>query len=111
MVEHPGEYPWSSFRCNASGEPGALVSAHALYRQLGEDPAARREAYRALFAQEFGQQMLEDIRAATNKAWVLGDDRFRERIQAQLRRRAAPKPMGGDRKSKEYRANRSTHRV
>ena len=38
MVKHPGEYPWSSYRCNALGEPDELVSAHELLRRLGENP-------------------------------------------------------------------------
>jgi putative transposase len=103
MVKHPGEYPWSSYCCNALGEPDSLVSGHGLYGRLGENPEERQQAYRALFAHEIGEEVLEQIREATNKAWVLGDQRFRDQIQAQLRRRVAPKAKGGDRRSKNYR--------
>ncbi len=103
LVEEPGEYPWSSYACNALGEPDSLVSAHELYGRLGKNPVERQKAYRGLFEHEMGDSMLEQIREATNKAWVLGDQRFRDQIEAQLRRRVAPTPKGGDRRSKKYR--------
>ncbi|WP_369808619.1 transposase, partial [Oleiphilus sp. HI0132] len=28
MVEHPADYRWSSYRCNAYGERSPLISAH-----------------------------------------------------------------------------------
>jgi hypothetical protein len=34
-VSHPGEYPWSSYACNASGQHNPLISAHPLYNALG----------------------------------------------------------------------------
>jgi putative transposase len=49
---------------------------------------------------------LSDIREATNKAWVLGSERFKARIERKLERRVAPAARGGDRKSKQYRINR-----
>jgi putative transposase len=52
---------------------------------------------------------LEAIRDATNKAWVLGNDRFREKVEALLDRRAAPRPRGGDRRSEAFR--KSINRV
>ena len=45
---------------------------------------------------------LKEIREATNKAWVLGDDRFKDKIERLLNRRARSKPKGGDKKSKAY---------
>jgi putative transposase len=35
MVSHPANYPWSSYRSNALGQPDVLVSGNALYRRLG----------------------------------------------------------------------------
>lgn len=111
MVTDPGEYPWSSYRSNALGEPDSLVSPHALYRRLGRSRVKRQKAYRGLFEHEIGDEVVEQIREATNKAWVLGDLRFRDQIQAQLQRRVAPKAKGGDRRSKEYRDSRKSDRV
>lgn len=41
-------------------------------------------------------------RKSSNKAWVLGDDRFRAKIEKLAHRQAAPKARGGDRKSEKY---------
>ncbi len=50
---------------------------------------------------------LAEIKEATNKAWVLGNDRFNQRIQEQLGRRVEPKVRDGDRKSEQFNANRN----
>ena len=48
MVEHPGEYRWSSYAANAQGQANPLLSAHPLYEELGSEPEARRQALRHL---------------------------------------------------------------
>ncbi|MEJ2310644.1 MAG: transposase [Gammaproteobacteria bacterium] len=103
MVQLPGEYPWSSYRCNATGEVDSLIVPHDLYLRLGNTRESRCEQYRALFQAHIHDATLEEIREATNKAWVLGNDRFRSRVEDLLERQAAPKPKGGDRKSKKFR--------
>jgi putative transposase len=45
---------------------------------------------------------LEEIREATNKAWVLGSERFKQRAEKKLNRPAASRGHGGDRKSDAY---------
>ncbi len=99
MVLRPEEYRWSSFRCNALGYDDELVTEHALYRDLGADADARCYAYRALFTEALPPDAVDAIRESTNKAWVLGNDRFRERIEALSARQAGPRSRGGDRKS------------
>ncbi len=47
--------------------------------------------------------MLQEIREATNKAWVLGNDCFKQQVEAMTIRQASPKSRGGDRKSKGFR--------
>jgi putative transposase len=47
---------------------------------------------------------LAGIREATNKAWVLGSERFKQQIAQRLNRRAERLAKGGDRKSQAYRA-------
>ena len=102
MVENPSEYPWSSYRCNALGKQDVMVTPHVLYRELGRNPKEREKAYRSLCEAEIDDKTLEEIREATNKAWVLGDDRFKDKIEHFLNRRARSKPKGGDKKSKAY---------
>jgi putative transposase len=103
VVEYPAHYPWSSYGFNAQGMPDALVVPHALYQELGRDPQERQAAYRALFRDQLDEGALAEIREATNKAWLLGNDRFWGAIEQQLNRRAAPRPRGGDRRSRAYR--------
>ena len=106
MVSHPSEYRWSSYHYNALGHADVLVSDQLLYRQLGKTDEARQAAYRQLFRHHLSEASLSEIRDATNKAWVLGGDRFKQRLQKQLDRRVEPAARGGDRKSEEFRINR-----
>ena len=103
MVGHPGEYPWSSYRGNALGVKDELLTPHEVYLGLDKhNEEARREAYRSLFDVHIDGKTLAEIRAATNQAWVLGSEHFKQRIAAQLDRRIDPLPRGGDRKSSDY---------
>jgi len=52
------------------------------------------------------EHSLTEIREATNKSWVLGSDRFKQRIQRQLDRRVEPAAKGGDRKSEQFKKSR-----
>ena len=110
-VNHPSEYPWSSYRFNALGEANSLLTPHPEYRRLGKTNEQRQQAYRELFRARIPQLTLDEIREATNKAWVLGNDRFKEMIEVKLARAAAPKPRGGDRKSKQYHDSIKINRV
>lgn len=105
MVGHPSEHPWSSYRCNALGQTDELVSPHPEYQRLGADEE-RLAAYRQLFKHHLTEDGLAEIRETTNKAWVLGSDQFKRRIQQQLDRRVEPSARGGDRKSEKFRINR-----
>lgn len=102
MVTHAAEYPWSSYQGNALGKPIQLLTPHALYNQLGKTDSERQIAYRGLFDGLMPEQELTAIRDATNKAWALGDGRFKAQIAANTGRRA--EPLGrGDRKSTAFR--------
>lgn len=105
MVTHASEYPWSSYQGNALGRPIEWLIPHPMYRQLGKTAAERQNAYRALFRGRMPERDLAAIREATNKAWVLGDDRFKAQIEAETGRRSAPLGRGGDRKSAAFREN------
>ncbi len=106
MVAHPSEYPWSSYHYNALGQPNDLITPHSEYRRLGKTDDERQAAYRQLFKSHIPEGIVNEIRESTNKAWVLGNDRFKQRIQMKLERRVEPKPKGGDRKSEQFRINR-----
>jgi len=53
---------------------------------------------------------IEEIREATNKAWVLGGDRFKAEIDSLMDRQIQPKSRGGDRRSDLFK-EKSINRV
>jgi putative transposase len=90
MVADPAGYAWSSYPANALGGADPLVRPHALYLALGDTAEARRRAYRGLFDEALGEEVMAELRAATNGGWAIGGERFKEQIAAQLRRRVTP---------------------
>jgi putative transposase len=87
MVRAPGDYPYSSYACHAAGVDDALITAHACYLNLAYDRAARQSAYRKLFRDLLDEEWLVRIRKSTNACGVIGDERFRQQIEAMLGRR------------------------
>jgi putative transposase len=102
MVDHPSEYPWSSYHSNALGELNSLLTPHREYNRLGTNDSDRQAGYRQLFRAQIPELTLKAIREATNKAWVLGSDQFREQMKQELNRPVQSAGHGGDRKSKAY---------
>lgn len=98
MVEHPGEYPWSSFRANALGQSNSFLSGHPEYLKLGSTDSSRREAYASLFGSFADPPAVDEIRSATTGGFALGDKFFREEVAKRLRRRvqrgAPGRPLG-----------------
>ena len=105
MARHPSEYPWSSYHANALGQEDALLTPHREYKRLGKAWSERCTAYRQLFRTRIPEKTLDEIRSATNKAWVLGGDRFKRRIAKQVDRPVKSAGHGGDRKSEDYKRN------
>jgi putative transposase len=106
MVAHPAEYPWSSYQQNGMGKTIKCLHPHQLYKQLGKNKSERVAAYKALFEGHLTDNTMRAIRDATNKSWVLGDERFKHQIQQTTNRRVEPESRGGDRRSKAYLENR-----
>ena len=109
MVKHPADYPWSSYHFNALGVSNSLVKTHPIYTALGHDASSRQSAYRALFEHQIPERTMDEIRAATNKAWALGNEQFLQQIADLAQRQTQPRPRGGDKRSekaKEININR-----
>jgi putative transposase len=107
MVSHPAEYPWSSYHSNALDKEIKLLTPHPAYLALGCDNGTRKSAYRALFDEQIPALSLKKIRDATNKAWVLGNNRFKQQIEQQVGRPVGVLSHGGDRKSAHYKEKRN----
>ena len=94
MVRHPRDYSWSSYHTHAEGKSNSLLTPHNLYQRLGRTSTLRQQAYRALFRQHLSGETIDAIREATNKAWVLGSAKFKDRLAKKLDRRVSPLPRG-----------------
>jgi putative transposase len=68
MVQHPGEYRWSSFAVNAQGKPDTMLTRHPLYLALGKNRQQRE--------------------------LVLGREAFKDRIEQMLNRQTRPGAPG-----------------
>jgi putative transposase len=94
MVEHPADYPWSSYRHHAEGRADPLVRSHANYAALGTTPEARQAAYKELFRYQLDPGQIDEIRNAAKRELPLGESRFREEIEALVKRKLEPGKRG-----------------
>jgi len=104
MVHDPSDYPWSSYRSNALGEPSDLIVARAEYLALGCTEEDRRRRYRDLFQSEMSDSQLAEIRGAVNGGFALGKQAFVESVQTQLNRRVVRGKPGRPSKRDELKA-------
>ncbi len=103
FVGTPAHYDWSSHGANAHGIADELVQPHPVYQALGDSDRVRQVTYGRSFDSPLQQGLVQRIRDATNKAWVLGDDAFCQQVERRLNRRTRPEPRGGDRRSAAFR--------
>jgi len=94
LVDHPTDYPWSSFRFNAEGEETELITQHEQYVRLGLTEDDRLRHYRSLFESHLEAGVLDEIRSSTNGNYVLANERFKQEIGDMLNRRMAPGKPG-----------------
>lgn len=99
MVEHPGSYPWTSYRANAQCEVSSLLTPHNVYTRLGSSKAARARCYRELFKISMPSKLIDEIRRSTNGNYALGSDVFRKEVAAMIGRRASPGKPGRPRQT------------
>ena len=94
IVEHPAEFPWSSFRNNGEAEPSDMLAPHPDYLALGESAGERARHYRSLVTAGLDAGQVAAIRHSTNGNFVLGGKEFIASIAAALGRRVAPARPG-----------------
>ena len=74
-------------RC-ALGKATSLIVPHDEYPRLNREANRRLEAYRALFKAHLDEEVVGQIRSATNGNYALGSERFQREIGTALGRRA-----------------------
>jgi len=94
MVDHPGEYKWSSYQTNAHHVDDALIHKHPVYNQLGMAANERQAAYRELFRDQIDSDTVHEIRTTLNQELVLGRTYFKEKIKEMTNRQTEPGKPG-----------------
>lgn len=94
MVLHPQDYRWSSYHTNALNKAGRFIMPHEQYLRLGRDAVDRQATYRTLFKSHLDEEVIGQIRSATNGNYALGNERFQHEIEAALGRRASKGQSG-----------------
>ncbi|MGK0249800.1 MAG: putative transposase, partial [Oleispira sp.] len=97
MVDHASEYPRSSVQYKGAGREVKLITPHNEYLKLDKNREKRQQTYRNLFQGFMPGLDLKEIREALQKEWVLGDDRFKRKIEEKIG--TCRDNHGGDRKS------------
>lgn len=90
MVEHPAEYPWSSYHANAQQAENLLLDRHPVYERLGDSTESMAHAYRDLFKTHLDDDTIDDIRSALNHEMVLGASYFKNMIEEVTKRQVRP---------------------
>ena len=101
MVTTPEQYPWSSYRYHAWGQPNPLITDHFLYRSLDANPQVRQHTYRELFKYQIPETDIHEIRKSIDYNFPLGNDRFREQIENALGKTVGQSKRGRPRKKKD----------
>ena len=94
MVEHPADYPWSSYQVNGQGQESEMITPHEEYLRLSRVDKDRQKFYRGLFDAHLEPGLVDEIRQSTNGNYVLGNDRFKEEIASMINRRVSPGKPG-----------------
>jgi putative transposase len=89
MVNQPQDYRWSSYHTNALGKASNLITPHDQYQRIAADEKTRLSAYRALFKAHLDEEVVGQIRNATNGNFALGGERFQREIEVALGRRVS----------------------
>jgi putative transposase len=84
MVEHPIDYPWSSYRVNAGKKLRRKLVMHDIYRRLGTDDSSRYYAYRELFSVDLHKNIIHDIQRSIGFSMPLGNAFFIKQIEQAL---------------------------
>ena len=82
MAVDPADYRWSSYAAHAFGQRVRMWTPHMEYLTLGLDGENRQKAYRSLFKEVLGEDVLSDIRLSVNTGFVYGNEKFRRQVEA-----------------------------
>ncbi len=85
----PGEYAWTSYRCNALGEQTTMLQPDDAYDSLGDSPDERREAYRSIFSQQPLASAERELRRTTSANRAYGSAILCSNLEQRMGKRVA----------------------
>ena len=94
MVNHPADYPWSSYLANGEGQSNIILTSHKEYLSLAKGQAERQKNYRRLLESKMNTQLLTDFRESIQSGTALGSNVFIEEIEKTLKRKVGYKRQG-----------------
>jgi putative transposase len=83
-VDHPGHYQWSSYHCHTTGRPASIAKDHEVFLRIASTPEERLYRYRALLRTDLDARDVRDVRKAMAFSIPLGNNLFKEGIEATL---------------------------
>lgn len=99
LVAAAQDYRWSSYHANALGIESSLRTPHPIYLNLASTSLERCQIYRTFFDGAQDEKFVANLRAATNRGFLIGSDRFKVQIEQLTQRRLAPKKLGRPKKN------------
>ncbi len=94
MVNHPGEYPWSSYAVNSGLKGRKQLTMHDVYKRLGVDHNSRCCAYKELFLTDISPELINKIQQASTFSMPLGNHKFKQQIEQALKRKLGRAKLG-----------------
>ena len=94
IVNQPAAYVWSSYAGNIGRRTDPLISAHEEFIALGGNEGDRFSSYRALVEQQLDEQVLREIRNATNGGYPLASEQFKTSVIERLGWKTQPGKPG-----------------
>ena len=98
VVEHVGEYPWSSFASHCDGRADELLSPVAPYELLAAGAAARRRRWTAYVQQTPDESEVTAIRRSSETGLPYGEPSWVDRLCRRLKLDLTIRPRGRPRK-------------
>jgi len=86
LVEHPGDYPWSSARAHLEGEDDILVRVHPMLEEIGD--------WKSYLALDIEEEEAALMRRHERTGRPLGNEGFSKRLEKQLGRVLLPQKRG-----------------
>ena len=94
MVEHPADYPWSSYAVNSGIKTRQQLKMHDVYKYLGVDHNTRCNAYKELFSTALSPEIINKIQQASTFSMPLGNNKFKQQIEEALKRKIGEAKLG-----------------